>query len=774
MSRDRKSPSVRHPWLRIATAAVLVAAGALFLVFFHLPPHLVFDTGGNTGVIGPVTSRTVTVQPLKLNAGMRITAVDVLLATWGKATNTTNDEIGVFDGKGRLVESVALPPGSVIDNAYHHIELTKPVETTARPLFISLSSRDGSPTNSITSWSNAGAQQGPYYEIPKSTTVETAILSGFAGSRAHQGALCLKLYGLGGRRLLLQRTLAVAGFAASLLLAACIGVARVRRQVASANAALARLLGRLRLQAISSPPWRLVGWLCERGLREYRAYHAGDATTAPDSLGEPRAGIPLTVELAAPSGPGSGGALGRGAVSDGHGQRNTKLLQRIRGINFPKVFLIVALVWGLVLVFLVPPFQNFDELAHYYRAWSVAEGQLRVPPNGIVPVPQSVAELPAQFPIVPIATRQAETNIRIIPDLLWQPITHQLVPSSSFASSYAPIGYIPQAAGVLVARVLGRSPLLSVYLGRLANLLASVLLIFFALRLLPFARPVMFVIALLPMTMLQMSSLSADALLISGTFFFAALTLRYSRTMALDWLHVAALATSAALLLNAKPGYAALAFLVLIIPPSRFASRSRYATAVAATLLATAALAGVIMLTTPDSREVTNQMLGAHNGVDAHAQVAFVLDHPLRFAQVVHTTLGTIGVSLAKQAVGIYAWGALKISNTVAIIGWLALLAALFLREEVRVRRWQRLVLILASLAIAGSVAAGLYVAFTPVGGPVINGLQGRYLYPAALVGLIGVHGLTSRRRAIIVAIILIALALLIASSLRTLLVYYY
>ena len=50
--------------------------------------------------------------------------------------------------------------------------------------------------------------------------------------------------------------------------------------------------------------------------------------------------------------------------------------------NIPKLYLLVALAWGLILVFVTPPLQTFDELAHYYRSWSVAEGQIAVPSSG--------------------------------------------------------------------------------------------------------------------------------------------------------------------------------------------------------------------------------------------------------------------------------------------------------------------------------------------------------------------------------------------------------
>lgn len=449
-------------------------------------------------------------------------------------------------------------------------------------------------------------------------------------------------------------------------------------------------------------------------------------------------------------------------------------LGRLASINFAKVFLIIGLVWGVALVFLVPPLQNFDELAHYYRAWSVAEGQLTVPASGTVQVPRSVAELPSQFPYVAIATHQVKPALHAIPRLLWQPITQGKSPSSSFAASYVPLGYLPQAAGISIARLLGHSPLLSIYLGRLANLLVALLLVFFALRLLPYGRGLMFVLALFPMAMLQMASLSPDALLISGTCFFVALTLHYAQKGCLDWSHGIALAVTATLLLNAKPGYAALSLMVFLIPPSQFATRSRYVVSALATVVTTVALAGLIMLSAPDPRQVNAMLYGANNHIDAAAQTATLVHHPMEVLKVVETTVGAVGISLGRNAVATYAWGQLNISDTIAVVGWLALVAVFFLREPVPIRPWQRLVLVITALIVAAVITIGFYVAGTPVGSPTVLGIQGRYYFPCALAAMLGVFGFPYRRRWLVVLLLLVAVALLIWSSVKTLIVYYY
>ena len=89
---------------------------------------------------------------------------------------------------------------------------------------------------------------------------------------------------------------------------------------------------------------------------------------------------------------------------------------------------------------------------------------------------------------------------------------------------YGWVGYLPQAAGIGLGRLVGASPLVCFYLARLANLFAAVALLFFAIRLAPFGKQLFVLIALLPMTMFELASVSCDALTISGAIFFTALS----------------------------------------------------------------------------------------------------------------------------------------------------------------------------------------------------------------------------------------------------------
>lgn len=443
-------------------------------------------------------------------------------------------------------------------------------------------------------------------------------------------------------------------------------------------------------------------------------------------------------------------------------------------IDWATAYLCVALVVGVLLVFITPPFQNFDEAAHFYRSWSLAEGHLAPPSSGFVTMPASAANMEYAFPIVPIATNQVHVRLSDIFAQLKVRISKESARSTSFSSGYGPLGYLPQAAGVALLRPLGRSPLAALYLGRLLNLFCSVVLVYFAIRLLPFAKPALFVIALLPMVLMQMASLSPDALLVSGSFFFAALVLNYTQVVTLTTRQMIVLPVSALVLLNTKTGYAELALLALVLVPKQFGGLKRYFAVVGSTVVLTVLLAAVLQNIAPASREVMQLMLGPDSGVDAAGQLSHVLHHPLAFLGVVKATFDAHGLFYAKLTVAAFAWGNLDATDTVAFVGALALAAVIAAREKVRLAAWRRTVILGVAVLAGLVVCLGLYMGFTPVGAPTIEGLQGRYFVPSIALAFFGLAGFPFGKRWVMPLTVLVLVALLLVSTLRTILLYYY
>jgi uncharacterized membrane protein len=192
----------------------------------------------------------------------------------------------------------------------------------------------------------------------------------------------------------------------------------------------------------------------------------------------------------------------------------TNLLNEL-GIH--QLYLFFALSWGILQVFLMPPFMFPDEEGHFLRSWGVADLQLVQPELRLI-LPENVLKLVDEINHAQI--KEKKIGFGRIKPYFKDDIGSITKESYVHFCAYNWLGYIPQAVGITLVKIFHGSPLHALYSGRLLNLLTGVLLIYLAIKSLPFGREIFLIVALLPMTMHQMSSLSNDALTIAGLLFF--------------------------------------------------------------------------------------------------------------------------------------------------------------------------------------------------------------------------------------------------------------
>jgi len=247
--------------------------------------------------------------------------------------------------------------------------------------------------------------------------------------------------------------------------------------------------------------------------------------------------------------------------------------KQFKQINFYKIeylFLIIAISWGLIQVFLMPPFQVADETSHFYRAWGLSEGQILCNKNLQVNIPQNVISLSPNLNVTEINNGLYSPEIL---DKFWaEKIAAEKHRAFTQFCAYNPIGYIPQSAGIAISRLLNLSPLHSFYFGRIFNLFISVIVIFWAIKLAPFGKIIFLFTALFPMAVHQMASLSNDALVISGLLLFTSVILYFSQKKRISNKELTLIIIASALLSQIKPGYIGFIFLPLIILPKKFGS----------------------------------------------------------------------------------------------------------------------------------------------------------------------------------------------------------
>lgn len=305
---------------------------------------------------------------------------------------------------------------------------------------------------------------------------------------------------------------------------------------------------------------------------------------------------------------------------------------------------------------------------------------------------------------------------------------------------YPPFLYAPAVAAIWVGKGFHLSISSTVTLTRLTNAAVAISAGVIALLLMPYARAALFAVLALPITLHQFASASQDAMLISLTALIGALAARALHARRplrrAELIGVSVLIGAIAM---ARPPMLAAALLLLI--PGLADSRRWPRTGVLWVAgIALATLAWVGYAATYSSNTV------GHLGTPVYPmrQLAALLEQPLRFLTLVGETWRVSGENLTRHFIGELGWFEVILPASyyrfmLAILAC-ALLAGLFERKAAR---WP------ASAIIGTAVVAGglgmlliLYLIWTPQGWTYIEGPQGRYFLPLALLLCAGLPAL--------------------------------
>lgn len=422
-----------------------------------------------------------------------------------------------------------------------------------------------------------------------------------------------------------------------------------------------------------------------------------------------------------------------------------------------KAFLVIGVVFGLVFLVLVPPFQVPDEPQHFYRAFQVSELRFldlvalnRNPRTDAFRygtlLPKSLAGLVDMSDVT--ETRFGPEN-KVTPSRLLASFRAHLDAGDREylpVAPYAPVAYIPQALGIGLGRLLGVPSLVLFYLGRLCALAAWIGLVFVAIKTTPILKWTFFLLALMPMTLHLAASNSADSVVIGVSFLLSAQLLSWAydaRKERIGRADIAGALVMALVLTLSKPLYLVLLALILLVPREKFPrGAKRLLTFGGVVVFCVAAYVGWSLLTAWATVPGPAIELSRH-GVDPPVladispkrQLALILSHPFAFIGVLATTFSVLSLFYLHSFVGLLGWLDTLLPMWVpyvyvAVVSGVSLLGGA--REHVS---WRAKCL---SFAIPALACLGAFVYFylgeSAVGMKVVVGFQGRYLIPVAPV----------------------------------------
>lgn len=410
----------------------------------------------------------------------------------------------------------------------------------------------------------------------------------------------------------------------------------------------------------------------------------------------------------------------------------------IERVGFGRLYVVLALLFGGLMLLVTPPYQVPDEPMHVFRAWQVSEGVWVSP---VVSEQRLLdwtfydcftADIPASLwraeavDIGRLGYSGAELQSILATPLEPEKRMSMVLPNTG---GYAPLAYAPQAAAAWLGSRMGLSVGWLLYFMRFAGLAFVVSCVGLSLRLLPEKRLLVFLLGMMPMFLFQASS-SADAVVNGVCVLGAAWLLSLRReSVQLTRTSCALLILLAVCLGLLKQVYGALLLLYFLLPVQRMRNRQRF-WGFGVFLLAVSLGASTLWLQYGVAAH--GARLSYMTGTDMAAQLAGIKAAPGAY----------LGIFLQSVQMHAREWWISFIGQlgwlNVALPGWfltgyslLIFMGAVW--GALGLRFWQRLVLLLVFCVAAAATITSLYLTWTVVGAPIIDGVQGRYFIAAVL-----------------------------------------
>ena len=385
------------------------------------------------------------------------------------------------------------------------------------------------------------------------------------------------------------------------------------------------------------------------------------------------------------------------------------------------IFIIMSIPLCILYLILVPIFQVPDEVNHYVRSYGIIHGYFLVPPDGKIPIPEN---------LIPFRSDSYTPYILFKNFIMQIDADNVILHNNVNMALYSPVSYIFQSLGVALGEVLTHNTYVMVICGSIVNAIGCTVIIYYAIKYIPYGKGILLFLALTPMSLQERASLSVDAI----TFAAALAVLAYclylrAEHRQMNKKQLILIYAIMMMMASCKVIYFIMAGLVLIIPRECFGSKKKslFHKAVILTIVLSISMGWLII--------AGKYLQYTRGGGGTSEKLLYIINQPGRYLYIMDKVIWQEGVEFLNQLLG-SKLGSLNISvNGCLIIGLMVLLCWFVSVEKVRRRQPDYL----ASLFMAGIglgtiflIFTSLYIQWTDIGASTydIEGLQGRYFLP--------------------------------------------
>ena len=408
-----------------------------------------------------------------------------------------------------------------------------------------------------------------------------------------------------------------------------------------------------------------------------------------------------------------------------------------------KIFVILALFFGLLYVFILPPFQSVDEGNHFFRTYQISEGNFisKNISEGASSnnndnigdyLPVSLADFAEYYQafIKDIDKKQNISNIRRDLSLQVNPEQRQFIAFKN-TSLYSPVCYITQLPGVILGKLLTNHLAVIYYLGRISNLLFYCLIVYFAIKIIPFYKLPLLLLALMPMSLSLGASYTCDVSVIGLNFLWVALILKIisNKDGNVGCRGFVIGLVVLAFVLSLTKSYIWLYPLIFLIPINIFKNIKSYILFLS-TVILVVGVGGTLSYLS-----IKGLTLNMNNDVaDSSAQLLFILTHPFAYFIVLVKTFIIKITRILITMIGVLGWQDTRLDWSTYILYPILLYIALYSDNfKFKLYKWQNYIVI--STVILGfiGICTCVYIIWNSVGNNIILGLNGKYFIPLML-----------------------------------------
>lgn len=397
----------------------------------------------------------------------------------------------------------------------------------------------------------------------------------------------------------------------------------------------------------------------------------------------------------------------------------------------------LGILWNMV----TPPISVPDEEYHLGQAWIVSDRILGVESeNGdVLMVPEDI-----NF----VRYCQVKQTLYSFYDHLfdseyndiYMPFDGQL--SGSRVPGYA---HLIPGIGIAIGRILHLNYEWIMLLGRMTNLLFTSLLIAFAVKIMPFGKKGIFALALFPMSVNLLGSLSYDGLNLALSILFFALCMNYiCKKESIHWKNVLGLTLVAAVFVSIKVIYLPMVILCFLIPVSKLGSKMKWilgngiicaGSCLILGIQRLSEITGMLGISSGGQLSTVAQQAGAEEFIELNRYtVGWVLNNPVDTIKIFIRSIYEYGDSYLMTAIG-SRFNDVTIS-TILIFGLLLIFILLALGDNEEFGNKYLVSGTAAGISVMVIVLAmaSMFFAFIDYGAYVITGVQGRYFLPLFLL----------------------------------------